>query len=327
MPLYDGLLMRDTTGDTGVVPSPGYPYSSPDVICHTPVTDPQTFFTNNYNSNPNEAAQLGSQVNYIYVRAKNLSSTVKSNWYIHVYRSSASLFMTPSIWKNNSLSTQAGNNYVTLGSVQPNQVGVGNTNFLLSGLASNLFCLIGIASATQTPTIPASFASYSEYVLWVRNNQNVCGNNLTVVRSFTNQQWDRLDNFSNPSGAIVPTMFTVEVQGQLPSTTSYGIRCAPLGIDTSTTVGQKTTLTASGMTPANFSGNVETWGALATAGTWPSGALLKTSVYVGISSTDPAAMFAEPWHKFPANAHETLGMDREAGRLVLVGTTGTEFVS
>jgi hypothetical protein len=140
VPQYNQLLMRDTVDDTGVVPSPGYPYHSPDVICHAQVANPQTYFVDNYNLDPNQPVQLGEQVNFIYVPAKNLASTVQANWYIHVYRSTASLFMTPSIWKNAPLNTQSGNSYVTLGSLQPNQVGVGNTNFLLSGPTISAKC-------------------------------------------------------------------------------------------------------------------------------------------------------------------------------------------
>ena len=40
---YDGLLMRDNLEDTGVVPSPGYPYHSPDIIAHSQVEKPDTF--------------------------------------------------------------------------------------------------------------------------------------------------------------------------------------------------------------------------------------------------------------------------------------------
>jgi hypothetical protein len=326
MAQFEGLLMRDSLQDNGTVPSPGYPYYSPDVICHVQVASPQTYFVDNYSQNPNQPAQLGSQVNFIYARAKNLATAVQNGWYIHVYRSSPSLFMTPSVWKNNPLNTQAGNPYVTLGSLQPNQIGVASTNFLLSGLSSSYFCLIGVASPTATPSIPDSFATYGDYVLWVRTNPNVCGNNLTVLQTFPNQQWDRLDNFSNPTSNSVPTMITVEVQGNLPGNTSYGLRCAPLNINASTTVGQSTQLSASGFTPPKFNGSVETWGSLASPGSWPPNVILKTTVYVGIQPDDPAAMFAEPWERFPADARERLKME-STGYLILVGTTGTAFVT
>ena len=43
MTTYDGLLMRDNLADNGVVPSPGYPYHSPDIIAHSQVEKPDTF--------------------------------------------------------------------------------------------------------------------------------------------------------------------------------------------------------------------------------------------------------------------------------------------
>ena len=89
MTTYDGLLMRDNLADNGVVPSPGYPYHSPDIISHSQVEKPDTFFKANYDSNPNEAIELGSRTNRIYVRTKNLSTAAKTRWYISVYRSTA----------------------------------------------------------------------------------------------------------------------------------------------------------------------------------------------------------------------------------------------
>lgn len=327
MPVYDGLLMRDSTTDTGVVPSPGYPYYSPDVIAHAQVADPQTFFVSNYSTNPNQPVQLGSHINLIYVRTKNLSTTVKSGWFIHVYRASSSLFMTPSIWLGNKLTTASGNDYVTLGAAQPNQVIVGNDNFILDAITSNLFCLIGVASATQTPSIPASFSSYTAYVDWVRQNQNVCGNNLTLLRSYPNRSYERTDSFSNPESDSVPVLIKVTASG-LSGGTTFGLQCAPLKINVSQTVSQGDTLTGSGMAPPHFSGTVTTFGTLPSGETkWPVGARLDTTVYVGREASDElAAKYAEDTSKLGIDFDEHELFSPE-GVLIRVGDVATEFVA
>lgn len=327
MPSYSGLLMRDSLNDTGVVPSPGYPYYSPDIICHSQVADPQTYFTHNYQSDPNQPVQLGSQTNFIYVRTKNLATTTLAGWYIHAYRASSSLFMTPSIWKGNPLSTRSGNPYVTLGSVASNAVGVALDHFLLDGLSSHLFCLIGVASATATPSIPASFASYSDYIVWVRQNQNVCGRNLSYLQSYPNRQYDRLDDLTNPQNTAVPVLAKVEVQGNLPAGTTFGVQCAPAGMSASGTTPNKTVITGSGIVPASFSGTVTTWGSLpAGVSAWPAGATLKTTLYYGQDTDHPAYEYGESWETFEIGPKDIEGMP-ENGVLVRLGDTGTVFIA
>lgn len=327
MPFFDGILMRDTIGDDGTVPSPGYPYSSPDMICYQQVANPKTFFAGNYGTDPNQPVQLGSALNFLYVRGKNLSSTPLTGWRVFVYRASSSLFMNTNIWRNNPLSTASGAGYVIFDTVQPGAVVVGDDNFLLSGLANNLFCLVGIASSTPAPVIPAPFTNYSDYVLWVRQNQNVCGRNLTVARSFANRQYERLDSFSNPETQSVPTLFVVKVTGSLPAGTTFGITCAPLGVDASWNISQGTRQTASGFCPAGFNGTVTTWASLPSGGSsWPPGAQVSTTTYVGRDANDPAARYATSFRRLRLHRRSVTGLAPQ-GVLVQVGNCATLFVS
>ena len=325
MPEFDGFLMRDTLQDTGTVPSPGYPYHSPDMICHSQVNDAETFFTGNYSSDPNQSVQVGSAVNYFYVRAKNLSPGPLSGYFITVYRANASLFMRPSIWKNSPLKTQAGNTYVSLDNTDSGQVAVGTDPFLLDGIASSNFCLIGIASQTQTPVIPPDFSSYSAYLSWVRQNQNICGRNLRIVRDFPNRDYEQLDEFSNPETMPVPTLFQVTIHGTLPAGTKFGLVCAPLNINSTWDVGAGPVQTDSAMTPAGFEGNVTTWATLP-SGSWPDGTWLETVVYVGVGSRSEAAQYRETaWTQLGGVAPAVI----DAGRphLVRLGNCATRFTT
>ena len=327
MPVFNGMLLRDALNDDGSVPSPGYAYASPDILCYQQVADPQSFFSGNYTSDPNQPAQYGTALNRIYVRGKNLSSAPLSGWNVFLYRASASLFMTPSIWRQNQVGTFGGGAFVALPPTQPQGIAVGTDCFRLSGLANNLFCLIAVATAGTSPNIPASFASYSDYILWIRQNQNVCGRNLSLTQSFPNRQYERIDGFSNPQSTGVPTLFRVSLAGSLPSGTTFGLTCEPLGVAASWNVNQGRVQTASGMTPANFSGTVTTWAALPSgSSTWPPGARLDTTVYVGLDSDDPAAEYAAPLEELHISADDVDELVPN-GTLVQLGNCTTLFES
>lgn len=325
MSVYDGLFMRDALEDNGTVPSPGFYYMSPDIICHSQVADPQTFFINNYNSDPNQPVELGSAINFIYARAKNLSDSSLSG-YIHVYRSSSSLFMTPGIWKNNALQTLAGASYLTLNNVASGQIAVGNDHFVMEAVKSNLFCMVGIASTEINPVIPDDFSSYSDFILWVRQNQNVCVRNFSLTNNYPDRNYERLDSFSNPENKDVPAMFKVTATN-LPAGTIFGIQCAPLNIDKSQNVNDGTILTDSGMCPANFEGTVTTYATLPSGiSQWPDNARLEVEVYIGLDLNTPAAIYAEPWDNLPLKRHEIPYLQSN-GILVRLGYCGTEFIN
>ena len=323
MPSFDGFLMRDTLDDNGTVPSPGYPYYSPDQICHSQVADAKKFFTDNYDKDPNQPVELGSAVNYYYVRAKNLSSKTLAGYKIAIFRASASLFMRPSIWRNNPLKTQAGELFVALDSTDSGAISVGDKPFLLDGISSDNFCLIGMAYDTADPPIPNDFDSYEAYILWVRRNQNVCGRNLRMVRDFPKRDFEMLDGFSNPEAYAVPTLFQVTVHGTLPTGSTFGLTCAPLDLKTEWKIDDGKVKTASAMTPGNFDGNVTSWATLS-SGSWPDGAWIETIVYVGVAATSEAARYAETkWSHLNGVAPEII--DAARPHLVPIGNCASIF--
>ena len=328
MTTYDGLLMRDNLADNGVVPSPGYPYHSPDIISHSQVEKPDAFFKANYDSNPNEAIELGSRTNRIYVRTKNLSTAAKTGWYISVYRSTASLFTNTNLWKTSPLKTAAGHEHISLANLQPNDIGVGGEAFLLSGVDSEYFCLIGIASSTQVPTIPDPFATFNDYVVWVRANQDVCGNNLTTVRNYPDRTLSRLDEYSNPEDEDVITAFKLTAV-RLPVGTTFGVECPPLNDKKQRTItsnSKSRILGAGGISPAKFTGNVTTWVTLPSGTTtWPAGGNVSTDLYVGMDLRHASIVYAENLRSIGVDRSEVTALGRR-GRLVRVGSTGTHFV-
>jgi hypothetical protein len=325
MPFFNGMLMRDVLNDDGSVPSPGYAYASPDIIGHAEVADPQSYFSANYATDPNEPLQQGSTTNYLYARTRNLSAQTLSGWNVFLYRASSSLFLNTNLWSQNLVRTIAGNNCAPLPSTPPQGIAVASERFLLNAVSSSLFCLVGIAAQGTNPVIPAPFTAYADFITWIRGNQNVSGRNLTMARNYPNRSYERIDTFSNPENQEEPVLFTVSLKGTLPPQTTFGIECAAMGVNSTWTVGPKP-VTASGYAPAHFNGAVRTWATLPAGSSWPAGTKLETTIYIGIQSSSPAAIYA--------TTPEQLGIEREetaevapGGRLALLGNCATVFES
>lgn len=321
---YSGMFMRDDLSDTGMVPSPGYPYHSPDIIAHAQANDPQSYFISNYGSNPNQPVQTGGANNFVYTRAKNLSSSALNGWYISLFQASSSYFMTPSIWRNNRLSTFAGNNAVALPPLASGAIGVGSEPFLLSDLSSHDFCMIGMASQGPNPTIPPDFTTYDAYIQWVRTNQNVCGNNLTVRSDFASRQWDRLDSLVNPEGSDVLTAFRTTASSDVPAGTTFGVQCDPLSVNKSQNVNDGRVLAASGMMPAGFNGLVTTFGSLPSGVTEWRGTI-QTETYIARESDSAVARFAVDLAALGEHVRAEPLIAGHGGVLVLLGSVGTLF--
>lgn len=345
MPNYTDILVRDSLQDVGVIPSPGYPYTSPDIICtqQNTYSNPGAQFgtTTSYNGDPNLSV-INGQNNNFYVRGKNLgTANVGGNMY--VYWSKASLLLTPNLWFNQPMTTlnSQSQNYVALPSVGANQISVGATpfNWTPPSISPNdHFCLIGAVSTGSHPWPPTSaptFANSDEFTMWVRNNQNICWRNLYLVTNPNQPQWDRLDSFSNPWTTTMPMMVQAACTN-VPVGTTIKLICTALGINTSvvTTTTNQTVYSNGTGCPAGFNGFIETTANLPSGTTsWPSGAMITTTVFVGTSTTSPAFVLAHDFGDDEEHPHvketrrlvqKTLN-DSNGGALIAIGNTATAY--
>lgn len=347
MTAYTGILVRDSQQDTGIVPSPGYPYTSPDVICVQQNTyqNPMAQFgtTTSYGSDPN-LPLVNGQNNNFYMRGLNMGATSQGGA-AYLYWSKASLLLTPNLWFNQPLTALLNHqpqNSVALPAVAANQVTVGAIPFnwtppSISG--NDHFCLIGavntVAPYVWPPAQAPSFASFDAFVLWVRNNQNICWRNLSLISNPNVPEWDRLDSFANPWS----TSTAMLVQAQcvnVPVGTTVQLLCSALSINTTQTLtSSNQTVYSNGATcPAGFNGLIETVANLPNGvTTWPSGALITTTVFVARPPTSPAAHLA---HNFGADAahpsiietqtlHKKVSNSANDGVLIAVGNTSTGY--
>lgn len=237
MGYQNSFLFRESLNDTGTTPTVDSIYWSPDIICHDMVADPDAFFAENYDRDVSQAVHTGTALNFLYTRVKNLSKdATPAVGYINVYRTHSSLFMQPSLWRNNPIPTASGKRSLAVQSSVPGEIVTGGDFFRLSGLESNTFCMMGIVSDSPTPTLPESdFRTYDDFAYWFRRNPAVCARNLTVY-SGTTRQFEGMHSLSNPESEEKEVFIRVRATDNVPAGTVYGIHCSALGIQQEQTV-------------------------------------------------------------------------------------------
>lgn len=339
MPIWNDILIRDSLQDVGITPSPGYPYYSPDIICTQQTTYPnptQQFSGASYTTDPNQPL-INQQNNNFYVRGKNMG-TASQTGNMYVYWTKASLVMTPDIWFNQAMTSLVQGkpqNYVTLPSVAGGQISVGQTPFNWTPVPignNDHFCVLGAVGTNLHPWPPAqapSFANYDAFISWVRNSQNICWRNLTLISNPNVPEWDRVDGFFNKWNADMPMLVSAKCTN-VPVNTSISLICTALGINVTQAISSPNqTVYSSGVTcPAQFSGQIETVAQLPTGTTWPAGAQITTTVFIATLPTSAIARFA---HDFRADAKHPHVMTArrlsgsENGQLVALGNCSTAY--
>jgi hypothetical protein len=289
--------------------------------------NPQSYFGTaaSYATDPNQQIKRGVATNYIYARCKNLSTTEDTDAYLHLYASTPSLFLNPDEWKQSKLRTYNGTNYTKADAVQPGGIGVGKEVLLLDGGIGRA-CLVGIATPSPgEPDIPDHFSSYSAYVNWIKNNTNICMNNLNVLNT-PPSDYEALDQFSNPEPIESPALFLVSLEEAIfPTGTTIKVECEIIGFHSAFTYdGTTTRFFVPGMVPVGYSGLVRTTVTLPQGTAWPAGGMVKQKMYIGREPDDIAARHALPVEQFSIDATEKWGA-QAPGLLLPVGVCGVVY--
>lgn len=231
MPTYNDIYVRDNFADSGVIPSTGNPYQSPDIIPYQSGVLTLSQLIANY-PGPDIGMNIVQQgVNNIYVRAKNLDTSNSSGTAGLSYANS-SLILLPPQWV--PVQTIGGQSQVTLvdqnnnTSIGAGVICAGNQAFVLTGLPSSTthYCLVCVVQTPAHPvTVPTSFSSNAAFVAWIQNNPAVGWRNINQI---TNQQVQIISTYvfgstdpnsayyyfqiKSPSGNNFPTNTGVQVQ-------------------------------------------------------------------------------------------------------------------
>lgn len=319
------LLMRDNQSDDGTIPSKGGSYaSSPDIITHEQIANPQAFLTETYYSDVNQPLRTGSMTNYIYARAKNLDS-IPHQGFIRVYYCTSSLFMSPSKWKNNKVRTYDGADYASTQKMDPGEVGVITDPFIFNAQVGQYYCHVGYVGTNKTaPVFPDDFTTYDQFVCWIKTNPHIALRNFSIEKTPESAQ-ARFYELSNPSqtenrlGALLITM-----EAGFPQGTVVEIDCAPMGIRrqrfTVTSENDISTFTTSGIIPAGFEGYVSSEVFMPAGKDYPAGKEVLVEAYVAYNKESVAAKFAVNL-AFRPNLRAY-----NSGRLLPIGACSTIYI-
>ena len=292
---YSDILVRDNFGDTGVTPSVGVPYQSPDII---PVQNGQLTWaqvTSTYANGPDLGKPIvQSGLNNIYVRAKNLQPTGTESGTAALSYAKASLLLLPNQWQ--SILTGTGGGSVTLlnssnsPTLNPNDIALGNEAFVLTGLppTNDHYCLVAIVTTPKTVVnVPSSFASNAAFASWVQNTPAVGWRNISIVPN-TAVQIVRAYQFgsTSPTSAYFHFRIMSPSGANFPINTPVNVQCTDVRapINWSGTLpppdGQGNQITGfDASMPANFTASLTATLTSPNGAPFPAGAQLAISYY------------------------------------------------
>lgn len=267
------ILVRDNMSDGGGK-TPYMSYSSPDIITHSQVGDPKSFFTGNYASDPNEP--LGTQNdNYIYVRAKNIGDAASEELYVNLYANQLSLYLDPQKWEKNRIPTIRGNQYSTIDALAKGEIGVTKDYFLFKREKYGNSCFVTAIGSDKNPDF-TWIRSWNDYVEWVTANSNVAARNMATYKEKEKRQYENHLNLSNPYETAATFMISVEANDKVPDSTKFGIESKTFQIqheETCSSTKKKFSVTTT-LQPGQDD-YITFYGALGSAaGNWPTGASL-----------------------------------------------------
>lgn len=327
MAYQKNLLLRTSITDSGDLSQHGSYCSSPDIIMHSLVNDPQGEFSRTYSSDPSQRINKSSMTNPIYTRVKSMQpSPGPITGYLRLYRASMSLFMNTDQWKENKLITPQGKEYVTVKTQKSGEIIVGDDIFTIDGTKPN-FCIVGIINDSTEETLPQVFGSYNDFIMWVHSERCVAVRNFSLEQSGSRNDYEILYHMTNPEG--IDRLGTVLVQASnLPAGTVYGLVNDALGMNKSTSFDPvdpvKQQVTDSAYLHSAFDGYVKIFARLPDGSRWPANAKLESTFWIGAEDREQMICFARPANEVLMDL-SMLERHSKPGRLVKVGSCTTLY--
>ena len=184
--LYNDLYMRVNLNDQGLIPRTGPLSCSPDIIPYgtAPVSDPTTFFTNNFSQDVGKDV-FGGQLNYFYVRGKNLAPAAAEGQ-ISLYYSKASLLLWPNLWSKNGLKTSGGNDKVAVSAKANGDIFVAKDPFTWipdPPPPGDHYCMISRVMTNSHPNPIPNPGSIKDFAEWISGTPGFAWRNINVVQT------------------------------------------------------------------------------------------------------------------------------------------------
>ncbi len=181
--IYNDVYMRDHLGDTGQIPASGAWTCSPDIIPNGTalIQNPVNTLTETYNSDIGKPTSLMNQ-NYFYVRGKNLSPGPQTAKF-ELYYCPQHLFLFPSFWMENQLSTSDGQKQISASVPAANDIVVPDQPFTNLPVSQEHHCLIGRVITDKHPNpLPANITDMTALSKYILDNPNMSWRNVVLVQ-------------------------------------------------------------------------------------------------------------------------------------------------
>lgn len=188
MATYNDLFIRSNLSDTGTIPRQGIQYRSPDIIPYgvAPVADPTKTFTDNYNQSVAKAVQINRQ-NFLYVRAKNLSSGARDGK-VSLYYSPSNILLYPAQWRNNILSTSDGLTETPVSASAAKEIAVTNNPLTWTPQqppSGSHYCLVGVVATKENPNPIPNITAIDNMAAWIAQNGGISQLNVQTTTADT----------------------------------------------------------------------------------------------------------------------------------------------
>ena len=210
---HDGIFLRDTFNDNGIVPSEGnIVYRSPDIMPRkTQSADPKSEFSN-WNKRYQTSLEFG-QENYIYIRCQNLAREERTG-IVNLYWAPSNLFLHPSIWTKNVLHTLEGHDTLLFPHMAPGAKEVGEVPFIITPQRAGHrhICLIGIVGDEENPRGVPLNQNIDEFSDWVRDHANVGWHNFNIEDRKPDESYSYVVFITNPEDHVVRFQISTHLQ-------------------------------------------------------------------------------------------------------------------
>lgn len=178
------VYMRKGLDDNGTVPYPGTSWTwSPDIVPNgtTVMANAPAVLAANYGTDPG-LPTVPDQPNFYYVRAKNLFGGQRTATF-ELYYCPANLFLLPSLWSGNQLSTSSGALQVTGSAANNGDVLVATEPFAFNPPDSTQHhCLVSRLTTPGDPNpMPADFATLDALGTFILNHPDFAWRNVVTV--------------------------------------------------------------------------------------------------------------------------------------------------
>jgi hypothetical protein len=228
MSTYSGLLLRDNFQDSGIIPSTGDLWTSPDIIPYGSNVLSPSDAVSTYNGPDIGQPVVTNQNNNIYVRSKNITSAAMAG-NANLYYADASLFLYPTTWQPVNVPV-FNNAFVTTSPPLSAPIPVGEialvqSPFTLGGIPPNAhYCFICVVNNNNVPfPVKQSFDSNAAFYLWVRGSGNVAYRNIILnIGSLANVV--SYTTFGNDNPISSKMIFSV-VGTNVPAGTTWAASC------------------------------------------------------------------------------------------------------